>query len=86
MTTPTWISWKMNKLLAEAKAFASRLQECPPPSAVQRFVLPALPEINTVAVALVPDTDPKTGRTARRTRSCWGELNADRPGISKRRP
>jgi triosephosphate isomerase len=59
MTTPTWIgtSWKMNKLLAEAKAFASRLRECPTPPAVQRFVIPAFPAIHTVAVALGPDSD-----------------------------
>jgi len=50
MNTPMWIgtSWKMNKILAEAKAFASRLRECPPPPAVQRFVIPAFPAIHTV--------------------------------------
>ena len=63
MSTPTWIgtSWKMNKLLAEAKAFASRLRECPPPPAVQRFVIPSFPVINTVAIALGPDSDVLVG-------------------------
>ncbi len=55
----TWIgtSWKMNKLLAEAKRFASRLRECPPPPGVQRFVIPSFPAIHTVAEALGPDSD-----------------------------
>jgi Triosephosphate isomerase len=63
MTTATWIgtSWKMNKLLAEAKAFASRLRECPPPPAVLRFVIPAFLAIHTVAVALGPDSDEIVG-------------------------
>jgi triosephosphate isomerase len=63
MTTTTWIgtSWKMHKLLAEAKAFASRLRECPPPQGVQRFVIPSFPAIHTVAGALGPDSDVLVG-------------------------
>ncbi len=63
MIAATWIgaSWKMNKLLAEAKAFASRLRECPPPPGVRRFVIPAFPAIHTVAVALGPDSDVMVG-------------------------
>ena len=59
MTATTWVgtSWKMNKLLAEAKAFASRLQECPPPPGIQRFVIPPFPAISAVAEALGPDPD-----------------------------
>ncbi len=59
MTATTWVgtSWKMNKLLAEAKAFGSRLQECPPPPGIQRFVIPPFPAIKTVAEALGPDSD-----------------------------
>src|SRR5688500_9490896 len=63
MTATTWIgtSWKMNKLLSQAKAFASRLREGPPPPGVQRFVLPSFPASHTVAAALGPDCDVLVG-------------------------
>ena len=59
MTATTWIgtSWKMNKLLAEAKTFATRLREVPAPPSVQRFIIPPFPAITTVAEALGPDSD-----------------------------
>jgi len=59
MTATTWIgtSWKMNKLLAEAKTFATRLREVPAPPGVQRFIIPPYPAIPTVAEALGSDSD-----------------------------
>lgn len=61
--TTTWVgtSWKMNKVLAEARAFASRVAEIPPPAGVQRFLIPSVTAIHAVARALGRDSDVLVG-------------------------
>lgn len=59
----TWVgtSWKMNKLLAEATAFASRVAQTPAPPGVQRFLIPPFTVIHAVAGTLGPDSDVLVG-------------------------
>lgn len=59
----TWVgtSWKMNKLLAEATAFASRVAQTAAPPGVQRFLIPPFTAIHAVADILGPDSDVLVG-------------------------
>lgn len=59
---PVWIgtSWKMNKTLAEADAFAGRLGEVPAPDGVHRFVIPPFTALREVA-RILDGTDVTVG-------------------------
>lgn len=55
---PVWIgtSWKMNKTIAEATAYADRLVAAPVPPEVQVFLLPAHTALRSVSDRLPPDS------------------------------
>jgi triosephosphate isomerase len=63
MTATHWIgtSWKMNKTLAQARAFAAGLRAGPPPDpALQRFVIPPFTALREVK-AMLAGTSVKVG-------------------------
>ncbi len=61
-SSPIWIgtSWKMNKTLAESRAFAEGLRLAEPDPRIQRFVIPPFTAVREVKVALAR-TDVKVG-------------------------
>ena len=62
MEPRAWIgtSWKMNKTLAEARAFAEGLQEADADPRIQRFVIPPFTAVREVK-AMLADTTVKVG-------------------------
>lgn len=77
---PFWIgtSWKMNKTLAEARAFAQGLLDDTPDARVQRFVIPPFTAIREVKAILAP-TSVKVGAQNMHwaDRGAWtGEISA----------
>lgn len=62
MTKAVWIgtSWKMNKTLAEARAFATDLARAPIHAAIQPFVIPPFTAVREVK-SLLADTRVKVG-------------------------